>query len=251
MILTEARGESASRAAPLVAVEFYGATLIASEGDSPATTLVVMKPVVEGMGLDWKGQHAKLKAHPVLSKGVEEISIPSAGGSQATTALPLTRLNFWLATIQPNKVPNPDTRARIIRYQEECADVLFAHFFGKVAEDDAAPAPNPSLSDLPQGEAHLWLTLISEARHVFGASAAKELWANSPLPHPVTTDKPANGVGRTVTPAEAEAIRAEYHSGKTTIRALAAKHVLSRMCVWRIVKGETYRAGTETGEAFH
>lgn len=116
----------------LTTIDFHGATLVALRGETPETTMVAMKPVVEGMGLDWKSQHAKLVGHPVLSKGMVEITIPSLGGPQAMTALPLNRLNFWLATIQPNKVPGLETRARVIEYQTECADALFDHFFGKV-----------------------------------------------------------------------------------------------------------------------
>lgn len=118
----------------ITTIEFHGAHLLAARGHTPAETMIVMKPVVEGMGLDWSGQRAKLLAHPILSKGMGEISIPSAGGIQSMTALPLSRLNFWLATIQSNKIPNPETRARVMSYQTECADVLFDHFFGKAVE---------------------------------------------------------------------------------------------------------------------
>ncbi|CAO3437234.1 phage antirepressor N-terminal domain-containing protein [Azospirillum doebereinerae] len=118
----------------LTTINFHGATLIARRGATPAETLVAMKPVAEGMGLSWQGQHAKLTEHPVLSEGIKDIVIPSEGGPQAMTALPLSRLNFWLATIHPNKVPDLEARERIIRYQRECADALFAHFFGKVTE---------------------------------------------------------------------------------------------------------------------
>jgi hypothetical protein len=120
----------------LTTIDFHGATLIAVRGETPETTLVAMKPVVEGMGLDWKSQHAKIAGHPILSKGMVEITIPSAGGSQGMTALPLNRLNFWLATVQPKKVPDAAVRAKVIAYQTECADVLFAHFFGKVVGDE-------------------------------------------------------------------------------------------------------------------
>lgn len=44
---------------------------------------VPMKPVVEGMGLAWQGQHAKLTTK--FSKGIKEIVIPSAGGNQTMT----------------------------------------------------------------------------------------------------------------------------------------------------------------------
>lgn len=115
----------------LTVIDFHGASLVAQQGATPADTLVAMKPVVEGMGLDWSAQFRRLKRNEVLAKGIAEMAIPSAGGLQTMMALPLSRLNFWLATIQPNMVPDPDTRAKVIRYQEECADVLFAHFFGQ------------------------------------------------------------------------------------------------------------------------
>lgn len=115
----------------LTTVHFHGAELLAVRGDTPGTTMVAMKPIVEGMGLDWKTQHEKIARHPVLSKGMGIIPIPSAGGVQEMTALPLNRVNFWLATIQPDRIRDAVVRQNVISYQEECADVLFAHFFSK------------------------------------------------------------------------------------------------------------------------
>lgn len=115
----------------LTEVSFHGARLIALRGDTPESTMVAMKPIVEGMGLAWEVQLRKIKAHPVLSKGMTMMVIPSAGGPQETVALPLTRLNFWLALVQTNRVPDADTRERIITYQAEAADALFHHFFNQ------------------------------------------------------------------------------------------------------------------------
>ncbi len=117
----------------LVSIDFHGATLIARHGNTPATTLVAMKPVVEGMHLNWDTQRRKIVEHPILGTCAVNLTVQLPGDIQhrEVVFLPLNRLNFWLATIQPNKVPAPETRARIIRYQEECADVLFAHFFGQ------------------------------------------------------------------------------------------------------------------------
>jgi len=129
----------------LATVPFQGATLIVMRGATPAETLVAMKPLVEGMGLAWEAQHRKLTSHPVLGKGITEITIPSAGGPQAYTALPLSRLNFWLATIHSNKVPDPQTRARVLAYQAECADVLFEHFYARASA--ARQAAMPALDD--------------------------------------------------------------------------------------------------------
>ena len=61
----------------LTTVDFHGATLLAVRGETPAETLVAMKPVVEGMGLAWQPQHRKLLEHPILSQGIIELMIPS------------------------------------------------------------------------------------------------------------------------------------------------------------------------------
>ncbi len=125
----------------LTTINFHGAALVVRAGDSPATTLVAMRPVVEGMGLSWAAQFVKLKAHPVLGPTISEIEMVAEDGkSRAMTALPLSRLHFWLATIQPNKV-KPEIRERVIAFQTEAADALFEHFFGQPArERDALSA---------------------------------------------------------------------------------------------------------------
>ncbi|MBS1098545.1 hypothetical protein JK191_13545 [Gluconobacter sphaericus] len=115
----------------LTTIDFHGAKLIAVPGDKPETTLVAMKPIVEGMGLDWGGQHKKMLAHPVLCKGISVTEILSDGGAQATVCLTLDLLNFWLATIHPDRIKDQAVRARVVEYQTECARVLFNHFFGK------------------------------------------------------------------------------------------------------------------------
>lgn len=121
----------------LTTIDFHGAKLVAIAGDRPDSTLVVMKPIVEGMGLDWGGQHKKMLAHPVLSKGISVTEIPSEGGAQEATCLSLDLLNFWLATIHPDRIKNEATRSKVIEYQTECARVLFNHFFGKAIASGA------------------------------------------------------------------------------------------------------------------
>lgn len=119
----------------ITTIQFHGASLLVQKGETPETTLVAMKPIVEGMGVSWQGQHEKLLKHPVLSKGIKEILIPSAGGPQAMTALPLNRLPFWLATLHPNKLADPALREKVIIYQTEAADALFERFFGAAIQN--------------------------------------------------------------------------------------------------------------------
>ncbi|HEK0353060.1 TPA: phage antirepressor N-terminal domain-containing protein [Proteus mirabilis] len=86
---------------------------------------VPMKPIVEGMGLTWQSQFEKLKQR--FSKGITEIVIPSKGGEQSMLCLVLRKLAGWLHTISPNKV-KPEIRDKVIKYQEECDDVLYEYW---------------------------------------------------------------------------------------------------------------------------
>ncbi|MCM8735956.1 phage antirepressor N-terminal domain-containing protein [Azospirillum sp. A1-3] len=121
----------------LTVINFHGADLVAIKGADQASTLVAMKPVAEGMGLSWQPQHRKLMEHPVLSTCVtiRMMQMPGDIQSREWFFLPLDKLNFWLATIQPNRVTDEAVKAKVIDYQRECADVLFAHFFAKAGGD--------------------------------------------------------------------------------------------------------------------
>ena len=73
---------------------------------------VPMKPIVEGMGLDWKSQFSKIKSR--FSKGMVEITIPTKGGEQSMICLALRKLAGWLHTISPNKV-KAEIRDKVIQ----------------------------------------------------------------------------------------------------------------------------------------
>ncbi len=104
-------------------VPFYGSDLyVVNYNGEP---YVPMKPIVEGMGLAWGAQFVKLKQR--FSKGVSEIEIPTKTGNQDMTCLALRKLAGWLATISPNKV-KASIRDKVIRYQEECDDVLYEYW---------------------------------------------------------------------------------------------------------------------------
>ena len=87
---------------------------------------VPMRPIVEGMGMDWTGQLNKLKQK--FKSTVEEISMVAADGKERNMiCLALRKLAGWLHTISPNKV-KPEIRGKVIRYQEECDDVLYEYW---------------------------------------------------------------------------------------------------------------------------
>lgn len=93
---------------------------------------VVMKPIVEALGIPWKTQHERITGHPVISKGIRFIRIPSAGGMQDMLCLSLEQFHGWLVTLEPRRVKEDAQRAVIISYQEGAFRTIFEHHHGKM-----------------------------------------------------------------------------------------------------------------------
>ncbi len=89
------------------------------------------KSTCERLGVDWSSQHRNIKDHPVWSKGMVLMTMPSLGGGQATTMLELRYWLLWLANIDPRRV-HASCAQLIVTYQEEAAEVLEAHFLRTV-----------------------------------------------------------------------------------------------------------------------
>ena len=123
-----------------ITVPFHGAELYVVEHNGQPYT--PMKPIVEGMGLAWQPQHRKLSSND-SRWGVTMMVIPAqqgitikvmpSGGAQQMLMMPLRKLPGWLATIDPGRIKNPDVRTRVIRYQNECDDVLWQYWSEGVA----------------------------------------------------------------------------------------------------------------------
>lgn len=82
-----------------ITVPFHSTELYLVEHDGQPYT--PMKPIVEGMGLAWQSQLAKLSANP-KRWGITKIVIPTLGDLQEMVCLPLRKLLAWLTTISPN-----------------------------------------------------------------------------------------------------------------------------------------------------
>ena len=113
----------------MMIVPFHNANLsIVNHNGQP---YVPMKPIVEGMGLDWMGQYTKLKQR--FASTIEEITTVAQDGKQRTMiCLPLKKLFGWMMTISPNKV-KAELKETIIKYQDECDDVLWNHWSIKLS----------------------------------------------------------------------------------------------------------------------
>lgn len=105
-------------------VPFHGVDLyVVNHNGEPYTP---MRPIIDGMGMDWASQFTKLKQR--FKSTVVEITMVAADGkSRSMICLALRKLAAWLNSISPNKV-RPEIRERVIRYQEECDDVLYEYW---------------------------------------------------------------------------------------------------------------------------
>jgi hypothetical protein len=113
----------------LVPFDFHGDALSCIEQDG--RLWVAVKPVCEALGIDNKGQQAKLSTKTWAV--VEFISTTGADGKRyEMSCLDLDSLPMWLATIEPARV-RAEVRAKLETYQKECARVLRDHFFGRRA----------------------------------------------------------------------------------------------------------------------
>ncbi len=126
-------------------IEFDGDGLVAVvlEGDGVAVPVRIM---CESIGLDTETQVGQLRAHPVLSAGLRMVNVAMGGRIRSVVALIHHRIPFWLATISPNLV-NEATRPKLVRYQEELADILARLFYGEAASPPALSV-NPEIAAL-------------------------------------------------------------------------------------------------------
>ncbi|SSK77452.1 antirepressor protein [Klebsiella pneumoniae] len=106
-------------------VPFYGNSLFVVEHNGEPYT--PMKPIIDGMGMDWASQFTKLKQRFKTSIVKITMQLPGDNQRRDIICLALRKLAGWLQTISPNKV-RPEIRDRVIQYQEECDDVLYEYW---------------------------------------------------------------------------------------------------------------------------
>lgn len=92
--------------------------------------LIAIRPICEALGIDRKRQQDKIKEHPILSSVGGLKPLTGADGKQyEMLCLPIRYIFGWLFTINPSNV-DEEAREALIRYQQECYDALYQHFFG-------------------------------------------------------------------------------------------------------------------------
>ncbi|EPN2627007.1 phage antirepressor N-terminal domain-containing protein [Salmonella enterica] len=124
--------KSIATAVSTINVPFHGAELyVVNHNGEPYTP---MKPIVEGMGMDWASQFTKMKQRFKTSIVKITMQLPGDEQRREILCLALRKLAGWLQTISPNKV-KPEIRDKVIKYQEECDDVLYDYWTKGKAEN--------------------------------------------------------------------------------------------------------------------
>ena len=97
---------------------------------------VPVRPICERLGLSWSSQISKLNGSP---ERFNCVVINTVGGSgdgknREMTCLSLRKFPAWLFSINANKV-RADLKEDVIRFQNECDDVLWRHWSGELHHD--------------------------------------------------------------------------------------------------------------------
>ncbi len=129
-------------------------------------TLVPVKPVCVALGVVPSTQIRHLKNAPLLSSVVAlETTTGSDGKCYEMVCLPVEYIFGWLFSISPANVAE-SARAALVKYQKECYDVLFTHFYGKVRLIDEITQKEADLLARKKAASEDILTLKREIREI-------------------------------------------------------------------------------------
>ena len=116
----------------LIRIPFHNKPLCLIDADGKP--YVAMRPIVDGMGIDWKTQERKLKSR-FASTVVIMPTVALDGKQREMLCLPLEKLPAWLLSIDPRKVA-PTIRANVERYQAESEAALWNYWTTGIAQQD-------------------------------------------------------------------------------------------------------------------
>jgi hypothetical protein len=117
----------------LVEIDFNGDTLISIKNEQTGEVYVSMKHICNSIGISWQGQNAKLTDNGKRSDryyvwGCKEIFITTNGIEKETIVIPVKNLNGWLLQLNSRNVKSDAVREKLIRYQQECFQVLYDYW---------------------------------------------------------------------------------------------------------------------------
>jgi len=104
---------------------------------------VAMRPIVEGMGLAWQRQSAKLQEQAEKFSCNHMVTTGKDGKQYKMLCIPLKKLNGWLFSVNSAKCAS-EIQVTVVKYQEECFEALYDYWFKGVAVNSRkAPGLQP------------------------------------------------------------------------------------------------------------
>ncbi len=120
-------------------VPFYGDEVVAVQHPD-STVYVLFARLCENLGLTRSSQVRRVQRHAVLSKGLALLSIQTESGVQEIQCLRLDLLPLWLSGVHAGRV-KAELQAKLVRYQEEAAVVLWQAFRPQIVVEETAIVP--------------------------------------------------------------------------------------------------------------
>ncbi len=165
----------------LVKIPFHGSEVLAVEIDGKPH--VILRPVIESLGLDYSAQYRKLNRRSWASVVSKTMQLPGDTQSREMVAIPVRTLTMLLATVDENRV-NEAARPLLIAYQSEVADVIEAYFTqGGAINPRATEDQLGKIIILAEGQARVLRTLSgvcdpawleAKGRHVAARALGEE-----------------------------------------------------------------------------
>lgn len=114
---------------------------------SNGQTLVVLKPAVESIGLDYSSQLKRLRRQPWASVVVMTMQLPGDIQARDYVTVPEDTFIMWAATLQASRV-DPEVRPHLVAYQVESKRALHAYWTKSQA---VRPQAQPRQLNQPKG----------------------------------------------------------------------------------------------------
>lgn len=107
-------------------IPFHGSELIARRG-ADDDYYVALKPLCEGMGIDYTAQYRRLNRQPWAVTAMMATT-GSDGKTYNMFGINRKTLTMWLATIDTSRLKDDTVKTNIVTYQQECAEALDSYF---------------------------------------------------------------------------------------------------------------------------
>ena len=109
----------------IVRIPFHGTEVLAVDADGQPQ--IVLRPVIEGLGLDFATQITKLRRRSWACVGQRPMQLPGDTQSRMHVTVTVKTFLMLLATVDENRVPE-HVKDLLIAYQREVADAIEAYW---------------------------------------------------------------------------------------------------------------------------